>query len=156
MKLAATPPAVVKPPPAYSAGPLPSSNTVSANTEANSPFIPLPRWDHCVPSHLAMKLNLSPPMWEKTPPTYSAEPLLSSNTVSAFTEALTPLPSADHCVPFHLAMLLTTTPPARVKPPPAYSAGPLPSSKTVSADRSWLIPLPLPIADHCMPSHLAM
>src|SRR5688572_6021629 len=49
IRLAATPPATMNRPPAYSAGPLPSSS-VRALTQVS---IPLPSVAHAVPSHFA-------------------------------------------------------------------------------------------------------
>ena len=68
MLLAATPPAPVKTPPAYSAGPPPSSNTVRAWTEGLKPESPFPSADQLAPSHFAMLLAATPPALVKLPP----------------------------------------------------------------------------------------
>src|SRR5262245_48594976 len=104
MLFAAAPPAIVKSPPAYSAGPAPSSNTVRAPTP---PFTPLPSAAQFEPFHLAMLFAAAPPAVVKPPAAYSAGPAPSSNTVRAPTPPFTPLPSAVQVEPFHL-----TTPPA--------------------------------------------
>jgi hypothetical protein len=57
--------AAAKLPPAKSAGPLPSSKTAKASTEA---FIPLPSADQLEPSHRAMRLASTPPALVKPPP----------------------------------------------------------------------------------------
>src|SRR6266849_6199869 len=111
---AGRPPAMMKSPPAYRAGPVPSSNTVSASTTW---LIPLLSADHRVPSHLAIWFAAAPPALVNSPPAYKAGPVPSSNTVSANTLVLNntpliPLPSADHRVPSHLATWLAVTPPA--------------------------------------------
>ena len=87
MLSAATPPAVAKVPPAYSAGPLPSSNTVKAET-ALFPMllsIPSPSADQVDPFHFAMWFATTTPsaVFVNEPPAYNAGPLPSSNTVRA-------------------------------------------------------------------------
>src|SRR5215813_1705560 len=71
---AATPPAMVKFPAAYSAGRWgpagpSSSKTASANTE---PSVPPPTGDQADPLHLAMLLTTWPLTVSKSPPTYSS------------------------------------------------------------------------------------
>src|ERR1043165_9137277 len=83
-----TPPAVANEPATYSAGPLPSSKTVKARTEAtpaigSGPSGPPARADQVDPFHFAMSSVGTPPAIAKSPPTNSAGPLPSSNTVSA-------------------------------------------------------------------------
>src|SRR5260370_26998102 len=99
---ASTSPAVRNWPPAYRAGPVPSSNTDTAFT---TPSVPVPSADHCVPFHLAMWLAATLPAVVKMPPAYRAAVVPSSTTTCAPTASSIPLalPSADHCIPFHLA-----------------------------------------------------
>jgi hypothetical protein len=130
MRLELTPPAVVKFPPAYKAGPVPLSKTVRALTV---PFIPDPKADHAEPFHLAMRLALTPPAMVKFPPAYKADPVPSLNAASALTPSPakaalpTPDPNADQLDPFHLAIFVAMVMPAAVKSPPAYKRGPVPS-----------------------------
>src|SRR5688572_9487915 len=125
MRLAATPPAAEKLPPAKSAGPSPSSCTVRAETP---PFSPLPSLDQLEPSHFAIRRAPIPPAPAKPPPAKSAGPQPSSATARQPTLLFSPLPSADQLEPSHFAIRLALTPLALVKSPPAKSAGPLPSS----------------------------
>src|SRR6266511_2362917 len=113
MPLAALPPAVVNPPPAYTLLP----ETTSANTPGLKPLasIPEPSADQLVPSHLAIPLAALPPAIVKLPPAYTSLP----DTASADTWAFIPEPSADQLLPSHLAMLLATLPPAIVNLPPS-------------------------------------
>src|SRR5436190_2128237 len=103
MKFVAMPPATVNPPPAYSAGPLPSSNTVSAETALTyelEPSNPRPSADQLDPSHRAMRLAATPPAVVNSPPAYSARPLPSSNIVRAVTPLpYTPPPTSDQLAP---------------------------------------------------------
>src|SRR6185295_12945444 len=77
---AETPPAVLKAPPANSAGPEPSTNPLSVWT---SPSIPLPSADQVVPFQRAMCAAEAPPAVVKLPPAYNAGPEPSSKVVSA-------------------------------------------------------------------------
>src|SRR5437867_2901762 len=79
--VAASPPAVVKSPPAYRSLP----DTVSAYTP---PFIPEPSADQLLPFHLAILVAALPPAVVKAPPAYTLLP----NTASADTEGTPPLP----------------------------------------------------------------
>src|SRR5262245_57835360 len=65
---ASTPPAVVKEPPAWSAGPLPSSYAIKAETLLRLPLIPLPSAAQLEPSHFAMSFAATPPADVKVPP----------------------------------------------------------------------------------------
>src|SRR5260370_27850670 len=75
MLLAVTSPATLKMPPAYSAGPVPSSNTARANNNACGLLIPLPSEAHTAPSHLAILAASVPPAILQNPPAYHAGPL---------------------------------------------------------------------------------
>src|SRR5688572_17073353 len=105
MRFAARPPALVKSPPATSAGPLPSSWTASASTEADA-FIPLPSADQAFPSHCAMQLAGTPPALANAPPATSLAPPVAVKTASARTSEVPepiPLPRADQRTPFQRA-----------------------------------------------------
>src|SRR5258705_50903 len=128
MSLRGVPPADVKMPPAYSAGPEPSSKTVIAETCPYVPVNPGPNLDHDEPFQRAMCCAVVPPAPVKYPPTYSAGPEPSSNTASDCAMWFVPLPSGAHACPFHFATFAAGTPPAVVNEPAAYSAGPEPSS----------------------------
>src|SRR5262245_3349066 len=107
MRFAAAPPALVKDPPAYNAGPVPSSSAASTRTSADAGATPLPTGAQLAPSHLARLLAATPPALVKFPPAYSAGPVPSSYTASAWTNVeppVIPLPSDDQLEPFHLAM----------------------------------------------------
>ena len=99
--LAVCPPAFVKVPPAYKAGPTPSSNTASELTG----LLKLgPSDDHEVPSQVAILLAIAPPAVEKEPPAYKAGPVPPSKTASDRTVLFTPAPSGDHSVPSQRAI----------------------------------------------------
>src|SRR6266568_2915852 len=98
------PPTVAKLPPAYRSLP----DTASASTVL---FIPEPRADQLLPSHLAMLLAALPPAVVNCPPAYRLLPA----TASAATKPSIPEPSADQLLPFHLAMELAAMPPAVLK-----------------------------------------
>src|SRR5437667_391693 len=93
------PSAVVNMPPAYSAGPLPSSKTVRAPSPPVGPFTPLPSGDQFDPFHIATLIAALPPAFRNKPRAYSAGPLPSSNTVKASTLSSIPAPSADQLEP---------------------------------------------------------
>src|SRR5207249_4921789 len=139
MLVAALPPAVVNPPPAYTSLP----DTASADTKGplRPPLIPEPSADQLLPSHLAMSFAALPPAERKSPPAYTSLP----DTASADTEKLAtnPEPNADQLLPFHLAMLTAALPPAVVNLPLPDT----PPIDTASADtkgplRPPLIPEP--------------
>src|SRR5262245_7408005 len=116
--------------------------------------VPLPSGDQLVPSHFAIRLAAAPPAIVKSPATYSAGPVPSSNTVTArATPPCNPLPSADQLAPFHLATPFAGTPPALSNQPTAWRAGPLPSSNT--SKPSTRSSMPAPSADQVAPSHFA-
>ena len=74
--LPGAPPAVLKMPPAYKVGPVPSSKSVTAFTREKADALPAPppSADHCVPFHLARLLNTTPPALLNAPPEYRAGP----------------------------------------------------------------------------------
>src|SRR5712692_3086598 len=87
------PPAVLKLPPAYRAGPEPSSNAPSADTMGNrgsesEPVTPVPSADQLLPSHLAILLAVTPSTLLNDPAAYSAGPVPSSNTANANTPSV--------------------------------------------------------------------
>src|SRR6266545_3871660 len=110
MRLAATPPAILKRPPAYTSPPM----TTIAFTLL---LTPPPIGNHSMPLWRAMLVD-----WllgeklaaAKLPPANTSLP----RTAIAETEPGIPLPRADQLVPFQRAMLLADTPPAFVKIPP--------------------------------------
>src|SRR5262249_21904446 len=152
--LAACPPAVENAPPAYSAGPEPSSNTARQRTPSptGGAGIPLPKGDQWVPSHFATLFARAEPAEQKTPAAYtagpapfpqtpSAGPLPSSKLASARTVAPTPIPSAPQLEPSQVAMLFAGSPPTRVNKPPAQRRERPPSS-TCRRAATYSIPKP--------------
>src|SRR5262245_49145941 len=154
MEFAADPPALAKVPVAKSAGPPPSSNTVSARTDVlGLPFMPLPSIDQPDTVHFATPRVKAPPDGVKAPAAWTAGPLPSSNTVSAWTLPA-PLPSTVQLVPFQRAAPLGEfIVPATQKLPPAKSLAPEPLSNVVRAATGPWIPLPSP--DQVVPFHFA-
>src|SRR6185436_14391002 len=96
--VAATPPAVVKLPPAYRSLP----DTASAATLVKKFPLPTPESNalQLVPFHLAMYLAGTPPAVVKLPPAYRSLP----NTASVNTGSFIPEPSALQLSAFHLAI----------------------------------------------------
>ena len=87
-------------------------------------FIPEPKADQALPSHLAMKLAVTPPAVMKYPPAYRLVPLAASAVTKGLETAPIPEPKADQALPSHLAMPLATTVPTDVKEPPMYTLPP--------------------------------
>src|SRR5258705_1316821 len=97
MLRAATPPAVVNDPPAYSA-PL---YTASASVTGSASLVrPLPSALHVTPSHRAMPRTESPPPVRNDPPAVRAP----VNTVRALTSPPRPVPRGCHRPPSHAPM----------------------------------------------------
>jgi hypothetical protein len=94
----------LKPPPAYSAGPFPSSNAARA---IGVPWKVPPKRVH---------FTTRPLVWAAA---WSAGPLPSSSEARAKTEPLIPPPTADQVAPFHFATWSAPLPPAVVNWPPA-------------------------------------
>src|SRR5215210_2836274 len=98
MRLADTPPAVVKVPPIYTS-PLPPR--AMAYTR---PLAPVPRADQALPSNLAMLFAGTPPAVVKAPPTYRDVPERAIELTGPFV----PVPTVPHwlVVLSHMAMRL--------------------------------------------------
>src|SRR5829696_2400394 len=94
MRGARIPLARMKSPPAYNAGPLPSSKTVRERTVPSTPLPGAPKADQLVPSHLAIFGAEKPPAVVKRPPAYNAGPDPSSKTARALTKPFIPLSGA--------------------------------------------------------------
>src|SRR5262249_40440384 len=107
--------ACVKLPPTASAGP-PSSITCNAYTFQ---FVPAPNADQLVPSHIAMKFAGAPPAEVNSPPTYSLDPVPSSNAFPACTRSFNPLERRAQVDPSQRAIRFAPAPPAAVNKPPA-------------------------------------
>jgi hypothetical protein len=155
IRLAVTPPAVVKLPAAYKL-PLESIARLSTLPPAPSAEVtPVESADHDAPSHLAILLTVTPPATIKLPPAYR---LPDESTSRAETALSMPVPNADHAVPFHLATLFTVVPSASGKLPPMYT---LPTESVAMALRYAFeletpAATPPPKADQLLPFHLAM
>src|SRR5262245_14559626 len=94
-------------PPAYSPGPVPSSNTAS---DVVRPPRYCPTLLQLVPFHFATLHRVPPKGTRSSPPTYSAIPVPSLNEVIASMSAnvepwLTPPPTGSHAVPVQRAII---------------------------------------------------
>src|SRR4051812_3709219 len=96
-------------PPAYKAGPVPSSYTTSEKT---GPFIPLPSAVQLVPFHFATEWTTVPLAPKNDPPAYIARPLPSSNSVTVRTDPVRPTLVGDQFDAFQRANLFAGTLPA--------------------------------------------
>src|ERR1035441_2443592 len=119
---------MLKSPPAYRSVP----DTTSALTRA---FIPEPKADQVLPSHLAIYLAEVPPAMVKSPPAYRSLP----DTARALTSLAIPDPMLDQTLPSHRARKTARSPPALVNQPPAYRA--LPDTTSAETPRH---PFPSP------------
>src|SRR5690606_17027224 len=114
--------------------------------------------DHSTPSHLAMRLAVTPPAALNAPATHSSGPLPLSIVSISVALSFRPAARSPHCSPSHCAMLLALTlAPASVKSPLTTStpgvAG-LPSASYTPMAVTFPL-TPPPRAVQFWPSHLA-